>query len=135
MDKPRGFTLIELLVVIAVITLLVAILVPVLARVRRSAKAISCMSNLRHWAQTCGMYTNDNDGRFIAEPAYYRNGSLVPSERPEEKIWYTVLWQYHRERKLYCCPLATKPEDEGGQNPFSAWHHWGDELPDGWGFE
>jgi prepilin-type N-terminal cleavage/methylation domain-containing protein len=135
MDKPRGFTLIELLVVIAVIGLLVAILVPVLGKARRHVKAVACMSNLRHWAQTFGMYTGDYDGHFIAEPAYNPDGSLVPGERGEEKIWYTVLWQYHRERKLYYCPLATKAEDEGGRNPFSAWHHEADELPDGWGFE
>jgi prepilin-type N-terminal cleavage/methylation domain-containing protein len=135
MHRPRGFTLIELLVVIAVIAMLVAILVPVLGRARRHVKATACMSNLRHWAQIFGMYTNDNDGRFIAEPAYMPDGSLVPGEHPEEKIWYTVLWRYHKERKLYFCPLATKPEDEGGVNPFSAWHHADYELPDGWGFE
>lgn len=135
MGKSRGFTLIELLVVIGVIALLVAILVPVLSKARRTAKAISCMSNLRHWAQIFGMYTNDNNGRFFVEPAYYPDGSLLPGERPERKIWYTVLWQYHKDRKLYYCPLAMKPEDEGGQNPFSAWHISGGALPDGWGFE
>jgi len=127
--------LIELLVVIAVIALLVAILVPALGRARRYVKAVACMSNLRHWAQTFGMYASDNDGHFIAEPAYKPDGSLMSGEHAEEKIWYTVLWQYHRERKLYYWPLATKSEDDGGLNPFSAWHHAGDELPNGWGFE
>lgn len=135
MDKPRGFTLIELLVVIAIIALLMAILMPALTKARRQAKAVACMSNLRHWALTFGMYTDDHDGYFITEPAYNPDGSLVARERPEEKIWYTALWRYHKQRKLYYCPLATKPEDEGGRNPFSAWHHEGDELPDGWGFE
>lgn len=135
MRKSGGFTMIELLVVIAVIAVLVTILVPVLGRARRHVKAVACMSNLRHWAQIFSMYTGDNNGQFIAEPAYKPDGSLVSGEHTEEKIWYTVLWRYHRDRKLYFCPLATKPEDEGGINPFSAWHHAGDELPDGWGFE
>ena len=131
----RAFILVELLVVIAIIALLVAILVPVLGRARRHVKAVACMSNLRHWAQIFGMYTSDHNGLFITEPAYKPDGSLASGEYPEEKIWYTVLWRYHKDRKLYYCPLATKPEDEGGLNPFSAWRHSDDELPDGWGFE
>ena len=49
--KPRnisnGFTLIELLVVIAIIGLLAAILFPVFARARETARAIQCTSNLK----------------------------------------------------------------------------------------
>jgi prepilin-type processing-associated H-X9-DG protein len=54
--------LIELLVVIAVIALLMAILLPVLARVRRQAKALRCQANLRQWGQILAMYTQENDG-------------------------------------------------------------------------
>jgi len=135
MPRRTGFTLIELLVVIGVIVILMAILLPVLGRIRRQSKAVACMSNLRQWAFTFGLYTGDHDGDFIAEPAYNPDGSLLPGECPEDKIWYTVLWRYHKQRKLYFCPLAAKPEDKGGRNPYSAWHHEGDELPDGWGFE
>jgi prepilin-type N-terminal cleavage/methylation domain-containing protein len=135
MDRRRGFTLIELLVVIGVTAMLVSILLPVLSKARRSAKAVSCMSNLRQWGQIFGMYTAENEGHVIAEPAYNPDGSLVAGERPEEKIWYAVLWRYHKDRKLYYCPFATNPEDEGGRNPYSAWHRQGNDLPDGWGFE
>jgi prepilin-type N-terminal cleavage/methylation domain-containing protein len=135
MDKRRGFTLIELLVVVGTIAILTAILMPALTKARTQLKAVTCMSNLRQWALTFGIYLADYNGYFIPEPAYDSDGSVAPGERPAEKIWYTMLWQYHKQRKLYFCPLATKPEDEGGRNPFSAWHHEGDELPDGWGFE
>src|SRR5690349_7004740 len=43
----RGFTLIELLVVLAIITLLVALLLPVLSQARQSAYSVICASNLR----------------------------------------------------------------------------------------
>ncbi|MDM7460691.1 MAG: prepilin-type N-terminal cleavage/methylation domain-containing protein, partial [bacterium] len=43
----RGFTLIELLVVIAIIAILAAILFPVFAQARESARQTSCLSNLR----------------------------------------------------------------------------------------
>ncbi|HCO96603.1 MAG TPA: hypothetical protein DIU00_22130, partial [Phycisphaerales bacterium] len=64
MRRRKGFTLIELLVVIAIIALLLAILMPTLHRVKKQAKAVLCLSNLKQWGTIFAMYTDDNNGNF-----------------------------------------------------------------------
>src|SRR5947209_14024732 len=60
----RAFTLIELLVVIAIIAILAAILFPVFARARASARRITGLSNLNQLGKAMLMYAQDNDEQF-----------------------------------------------------------------------
>ena len=57
--RSRGFTLIELLVVIAIIAILAAMLFPVFARARESARKIQCLSNVKNIAMAIAMYMSD----------------------------------------------------------------------------
>lgn len=57
----RAFTLIELLVVIAIIAILAAILFPVFAQARESAKTTVCISNSKQNAYATLMYQDDSD--------------------------------------------------------------------------
>lgn len=60
--KPRtGFTLIELLVVIAIVAILAAILFPVFARAKESAKKTTCISNLKQIGMAIAMYRADEN--------------------------------------------------------------------------
>src|SRR5437870_3994838 len=62
--RPFGFTLIELLVVIAIISVLAAILFPVFAKARASARKTTGLSNLKQIGAALLMYTADYDGNL-----------------------------------------------------------------------
>src|SRR5437868_15440430 len=57
----RGFTLIELIVVIAIIAILAAILFPVFAQARESARQTTCLSNQKQLGTGLMMYAQDYD--------------------------------------------------------------------------
>src|SRR5574340_1052216 len=65
--RRRGFTLIELLVVIAIIAILAAMLFPVFARARESARKIQCLANVKNIATAVQMYLTDYDRTFPRE--------------------------------------------------------------------
>jgi len=115
MSRRRAFTLIELLVVIAIIALLMSVLMPALASVRKQAKDVMCRSNLKQWGVIWKMYIDDNKG-FFCETL----GWIVPL-RP----------YYSRDPKVFLCPMAMLvsedapppvPGDEGARGgKFNAW--------------
>jgi prepilin-type N-terminal cleavage/methylation domain-containing protein len=58
--RRRGFTLLELLVVMAVISVLAAILLPVLSRAKARAQAIVCLSNTRQLGVAWQVYAAEH---------------------------------------------------------------------------
>jgi len=58
----KGFTLIELLTVIAILAALAAILFPVLASARESARSTTCLSNQRQITTALLMYADSSAG-------------------------------------------------------------------------
>lgn len=62
--RSAAFTLIELLTVIAIIGILAGILIPVVGRVRTSARTAVCLSNLRQVHTGIMGYVTDNRGYF-----------------------------------------------------------------------
>ena len=94
MDTKRGFTLIELLVVIAIIALLMGILLPALKRVREQTKTVICQSNLHQWGTIFVMYTDDNEGNFLA--GNHEGGHVAQWRRN-----FNTNWPWTRAGKVY----------------------------------
>ncbi len=61
-SRRSGFTLVELLVVIGIIAVLIAMLLPALAKVRKQVEMTACASNLRQVGIACYAYAGDNKG-------------------------------------------------------------------------
>jgi len=100
--KLRAFTLIELLVVIAIIAILAAILFPVFAQARESAKKTQCLSNARQVGLANMMYLNDNDG---GAPIFYAYNSQPPAGKVGHKGVEVLLFPYCKDRNIFRSPL------------------------------
>ena len=97
-----GFTLIELLVVVAIIALLAAILFPVSARARESARRTACMSNLRQFGLALQMYVNDYDECFPA--CHPGNAGPGASHEMLGAGWFVRICQCSGAKPLQRCP-------------------------------
>jgi prepilin-type N-terminal cleavage/methylation domain-containing protein len=72
MYRRKAFTLIELLVVIAIIALLVALVVPSLAKAKQTAMRVVCGSKLRALAIAMSMYADTYGDTYPASTSYAR---------------------------------------------------------------
>jgi prepilin-type N-terminal cleavage/methylation domain-containing protein len=78
----RGLSLPELLVVIGILGVLMAIFVPVLAKVRRSQKSVQCISTLGKIGAALNAFAMDNQGRF-------------PDPGTADKSWEQLILKYY----------------------------------------
>lgn len=107
--RTRGFTLIELLVVIAIIAILAAILFPVFAQARESARRTACTSNMKQVALALGMYAQDYDETlpFQGNPANPAAdvGNYAASTLA---VWINAAQPYVKNAGVWWCPSALR---------------------------
>jgi len=121
--RACGFTLIELLVVIAIIAILAAILFPVFAQARESARQSTCLSNNKQVGLCVAMYIQDYDSTF---PAQSRDGVVTVAAGAKTPIqnWYDELQPYCKNQNIWYCPsdLPNAGEKLGLQPPAMGYH-------------
>jgi prepilin-type N-terminal cleavage/methylation domain-containing protein/prepilin-type processing-associated H-X9-DG protein len=86
-----GFTLVELMVVIAIIAILMALLMPSIARAKAKANQISCLNQMRQLTLAGTMYASDYDGE-------------LPPRRVLTNAWPVKLKPYYLSWKIIACP-------------------------------
>lgn len=112
----RAFTLIELLVVIAIIAILAAILFPVFARAKASAKNTSDLSNMKQLALVAQIYSADYDDTYVITGAsdLWNSGNQTPFNTPtppapnEWNGWGLKLAQYAKNKDIFRSPMLDR---------------------------
>lgn len=120
----KAFTLIELLVVIAIIAILAAILFPVFAQAKESAKKTQALSNLKQTGTSMVLYSTDVDDLFplgIAPsttpnrwnwdsynptPADWPGGAYATAGNKDafSQVWANAIYQYIKSPDLMVAP-------------------------------
>ncbi len=142
MRSRKGFTLIELLVVIAIIAILAAMLFPVFARARESARKIQCLSNVKNIAMAVQMYLTDydrfppNEYRSDVNDYFNAHGGVDCCCRGYETNpylrWPVIFDEYTKNRDVWRCPNA-KFAPNVGISPGPDWFKAAVEHEDEWG--
>lgn len=106
-SRDNGFTLIELLVVISIIALLMAILMPALQRVRKQARSMVCLMNLKQLASATMTAAAENKG-FMPRGKVGIATAAPDDPKAWAQHWISNLKMYFIDIKLIVCPVADK---------------------------
>ncbi|MBL8068305.1 MAG: prepilin-type N-terminal cleavage/methylation domain-containing protein [Armatimonadetes bacterium] len=100
MKRRTAFTLIELLVVIAIIAILAAILFPVFAQAKESAKKAQDLSNHKQIVTAIMLYSNDYDDRVCHTHHDLETGQTIA----DLYTWFDPLQPYIKNKQIFRDP-------------------------------
>jgi prepilin-type N-terminal cleavage/methylation domain-containing protein len=110
----KAFTLIELLVVIAIIAILAAILFPVFAQAKASAKAAGSLSNVKQITLAAIMYAGDSDDVNVRVGNWNSSDPDAWTGAGGWASWALVMDPYQKSVQMNGSPLAA-PHINGGE--------------------
>ena len=136
LKRTRGFTLIELLVVIAIIAILAALLLPALAKAKRRAQRVNCVSNEKQITLAFNMWASDSEQGNLpfrinavqTSPNVYDPDAGTRGHPLDSQIWFQFSWISNElaNPKVLACPSDTKqakPADDWSDDPLTGFMH------------
>ncbi|MHC4616670.1 MAG: prepilin-type N-terminal cleavage/methylation domain-containing protein [Planctomycetota bacterium] len=131
--REKAFTLIELLVVIGIISLLMAIMLPALARARQQTEAVVCLNNLRQLGIAAQAYAQTYDGYYPV--AHYRQKrdsakfefcwdftTMTDLTTGDNSIIPGLLWQGRTIERVQQCP-SFRRESHTTDDPYTGYNY------------
>lgn len=106
-QKSKAFTLIELLVVVAIIAVLVAILLPAIAKARQQAVLTQDAAQLKQIGVASLMYAQENTEKFPPGNSYWWPfiGPTEAADQPPQFVGTLLLKYLGQKVTLFYCPL------------------------------
>ena len=108
MKRRAAFTLVELLIVIAIIAVVAAILFPVFASAKRSAKRTTALSNVEQIGKAVQLYLSDHDDtlpfRFPSLPSWPWFDPILILDLDSPKGFNAVLGPYLNSTAVWYSP-------------------------------
>ena len=128
-SAARGFTVVEMAVVIGIMAVLLALILPATARVRSTARAGSCQSNLRQLGLATAAYAAQNKERYPAAIIYEMTDAGVVTkawdfeQHPGGVVKPGAIWSYLSSAS----PVQQCPEFQGsstfGSDPYTGYNY------------
>lgn len=107
--RSSAFTLIELLVVIAIIAILAAILFPVFAQAKKSAKITLTLSNIKQLGLGARMYAADYDDMNAMTVQAIKDSANNWMDWTTYVSWTQMIYPYTKNVNIYWHGLSTMP--------------------------
>lgn len=125
----KSFTLIELLVVVAIIAILASLLLPALSKARSSARAVTCVNNMKQAGTGLYLFAEDNDDALatffftntIANKVYWPNyGSNSGTKKFHSDDAGYIEPYLGDNDSSYICPASELPDTFGFNATYSS---------------